>query len=111
MAKTIQVEPVSFSMRAVITFLVIIFALLQLRLWFSDDGWSEVSRLREGVSTQQVENEQMAERNARLHAEVTDLKSGFEALEERARSDLGMVGPDESFYLFVPDEDGVEREP
>ena len=80
-------------------------AVLQWRLWFSSDGWPEVVRLRNNVAAQVSENEQLAARNARLQAEVSDLKSGFEALEERARSDLGMIGKDESFYLIVPAEE------
>jgi len=93
---------VSTSTRVVIAGLIAILLLLQWRLWFSDDGWPEVLRLRNSVAIQQEENERLAERNARLQAEVTDLKGGFAALEERARSDLGMVGEEESFYLFVP---------
>jgi cell division protein FtsB len=58
--------------------------------------------LRSSVAEQQAEIEKLQERNARLKAEVNDLKEGFAALEERARSDLGMIGPEESFYLFVP---------
>ena len=64
----------------------------------------EVSRLRASVAEQEQQNQQLTERNERLKAEVTDLKGGFAALEERARSDLGMVGPEESFFLFVPAE-------
>ncbi len=86
-----------------------VLVLLQGRLWVSDDGWPEVARLRNGIAEQRLENERLAERNARLKAEVKDLKGGFAALEERARSDLGMVGPDESFYLFVPDESDSEE--
>ena len=82
--------------------LIALLVLLQGRLWFSDEGWPEVVRLRASVAEQQAEIERLQERNARLKAEVNDLKEGFAALEERARADLGMVGPDESFYLFVP---------
>jgi cell division protein FtsB len=77
-------------------------AVLQVRLWVTDDGWPEVLRLRNSAQEQQAENDRLTERNKRLKAEVNDLKQGFSALEERARSDLGMVGPEESFYLFVP---------
>jgi cell division protein FtsB len=108
MAKSTQIEVVPFSMRVVVTGLVIVLILLQWRLWLSDDGWPEVSRLREGVASQTQENERLAERNSRLQAEVSDLKGGFAALEERARSDLGMVGADESFYLFVPAENEAQ---
>ena len=102
MAKAPQQASVTLSTRLVLAGLAVLLVALQWRLWLSDEGWSEVVRLRNSVATQSVENERLAGRNARLHAEVTDLKDGFAALEERARSDLGMVGEDESFYLFVP---------
>lgn len=76
--------------------------LLQGRLWLSDDGWSEVVRLRAGVATQEAANSEHAQRNNRLQAEVSDLKTGNAALEERARADLGMIGPGESFFLWSP---------
>jgi cell division protein FtsB len=90
------------SLRLSILGLIGLLVVLQGRLWLTDDGWREVSRLRASVATQEAENEKLMERNARLKAEVSDLKEGSEALEELARSDLGMVGPDESFFLFVP---------
>jgi len=93
-----------FKIRAIVLGLTALLLVLQGRLWLSDEGWSEVVRLRSSVAEQQAENEELAKRNARLHAEVTDLKDGFAALEERARADLGMVGADESFYLFIPEE-------
>lgn len=80
---------------------------LQVRLWLSEDGYGEVVRLEEQVQSQTLENQRLKERNSQLDAEVEDLKGGFAALEERARSDLGMVGRDESFYLFST----VEAEP
>ncbi len=80
-----------------------LFVLLQGRLWLSADGWSEVVRLRAGVEAQQAENAALAQRNLRLQAEVSDLKTGFAALEERARADLGMIGQGESFFLWSPE--------
>ena len=79
-----------------------LFLLLQGRLWLSDAGWSEVVRLRAGVADQAAENQDRAKLNARLQAEVADLKNGNAALEERARADLGMIGPGESFFLWSP---------
>jgi len=76
--------------------------LLQYRVWFSEDGVREVERLTRAVSTQRADNEQLAERNRQLAAEVRDLKTGMDALEERARSDLGMIARDETFYQVVP---------
>jgi cell division protein FtsB len=76
--------------------------LLQYRVWVSEDGVREVSRLKHAVATQRAENDQLAERNQQLAAEVRDLKTGMEALEERARSDLGMIAHNETFYQVVP---------
>ena len=82
MAVTADTDRASQGLRFVIMILVCLLAVLQWRLWFSADGWSEVARLSNSVITQQAENEQLAARNARLHAEVSDLKGGFAALEE-----------------------------
>lgn len=89
------------GLRLLALVLGIVLLVLQGRLWLSEEGWSEVLRLRASVAAQTEENAMMAERNARLHAEVADLKEGFAALEERARADLGMVGEQESFYLLL----------
>jgi cell division protein FtsB len=82
--------------------LVAALVLLQYRMWLSDDGVSEMLRLTQAVESQKATNEGLRERNAQLSAEVADLKDGFTALEERARSELGMVAPDETFYQVVP---------
>jgi len=76
--------------------------LLQYRIWLSEDGVREVTRLQGAVAAQRADNDQLAERNRQLAAEVRDLKTGMEALEERARSDLGMIGHGETFYQVVP---------
>jgi cell division protein FtsB len=76
--------------------------LLQFRVWVSEDGVRGVARLRQAVAAQHGENEQLAERNRQLAAEVRDLKTGMDAIEERARSDLGMIAPNETFYQVVP---------
>src|ERR1700726_4516204 len=82
--------------------LAVAVVLLQYRVWFSEDGVREVERLTHAVATQRADNEQRAERNRQLAAEVRDLKAGMDALEERARSDLGMIAPNETFYQVVP---------
>ncbi len=61
----------------------------------------EVTRLQAAVQTQQAVNREQRERNRQLAAEVADLKGGMSALEERARSELGMVGNAETFYQVV----------
>lgn len=76
--------------------------LLQYRLWLAPDGVRELKRLEHALATQRAENEQLAQRNRQLAAEVRDLKTGYGALEERARSDLGMIGANETFYQVVP---------
>jgi cell division protein FtsB len=75
---------------------------LQYRLWLSEDGVREVSRLSAVVDARRAENERLLDRNRQLAAEVADLKSGMAALEERARSELGMIGRNETFYQVVP---------
>jgi cell division protein FtsB len=76
--------------------------LLQHRLWISDDGIRGVHQMQAAVSRQQLQNAALAERNRQLAAEVRDLKQGYNALEERARSNLGMIGSGETFYQVVP---------
>jgi cell division protein FtsB len=76
--------------------------LLQYRLWLSADGVREMLRLHTAVALQQDENTRLAERNRELAAEVRDLKQGYTALEERARTDLGMIAGNETFYQVVP---------
>jgi cell division protein FtsB len=88
-------------MRILATVLALALVLLQYRLWLSDQGLREVSRLQASVDAQGAANREQAERNRQLGAEVTDLKVGLTALEERARSELGMVGNSETFYQVV----------
>jgi cell division protein FtsB len=75
--------------------------LLQGRFWLSDQGVHEVSRLQAAIDAQRSANHEQRERNRQLSAEVTNLKVGLTALEERARSELGMVGASETFYQVV----------
>ena len=88
-------------MRILATVLALALVSLQYRLWLSDQGLREVSRLQASVDAQAAANREQGERNRQLVAEVTDLKVGLTALEERARSELGMVGNSETFYQVV----------
>jgi cell division protein FtsB len=74
---------------------------LQLRLWTGQGGMPDVWRLRERAAAQADENGQLRRRNEDLAADVQDLKTGQEAIEERARSELGMIKPGEVFYQVV----------
>jgi cell division protein FtsB len=82
--------------------LFVIVLLLQYRLWLSNDGVQELSRLSSAVEKQNEENAELDARNEQLVAEVADLKAGMAAIEERARSELGMIGRNETFYQVVP---------
>ena len=82
--------------------LIVVTVLLQYRLWLSDDGIREVARLKAEVQTRQAANQEFAQRNRQLAAEVADLKTGMTAIEERARSELGMIARNESFFQVVP---------
>ena len=75
---------------------------LQAELWFSDDGYRKTLKLRAAVAEQSALNESLKARNAALDAEVINLKQGRDAAEERARTDLGMIGATETFYQVVP---------
>ncbi len=88
-------------MRLLIFVLVVLLALIEYRLWVAEDGLSGVWRLEQAVKHQKDENAELAQRNQRLAAEVEDLKTGLDAIEERARSELGMVHEDETYYQIV----------
>jgi cell division protein FtsB len=75
--------------------------LLQYRIWVSGQGMHEVVRLQGAIDAQMVANRDQQERNRQLAAEVNNLKVGLTAIEERARSELGMVGKTETFYQVV----------
>ncbi|NLC21949.1 MAG: cell division protein FtsB [Halomonadaceae bacterium] len=81
--------------------LLLLLALLQYRLWFGDGGVHELREVHERVTALDQANQPLRDRNERLTAEVIDLKTGLDAIEERARSDIGMVRTDEQFY-WVP---------
>jgi cell division protein FtsB len=84
---------------------------LQYQLWFGVGGVKDVQRLEKAVAAQQKVNASLSARNDRLAAEVTDLKQGHEAVEERARLELGMVKPDEVFYQLVEAPRGSRPQP
>ena len=75
---------------------------LQSQLWFTAEGFGKTRNLRTAVAQQRTQNETLRERNQALDAEVINLKQSSEAAEERARTDLGMIGPEETFYQVVP---------
>lgn len=74
---------------------------LQYPLWLGDGGVLALWKLKQEIAAQQLENAGLKERNLALEAEVRDLKEGYEALEERARAELGMVRRGETFYQII----------
>ena len=82
-------------MRYVSLVLIVLLALVQAELWAGKGGRSHVVQLQSQLQSQQQANEASRQRNQRLAAEVSDLKEGLEMVEEKARSELGMVKPDE----------------
>ncbi|HYP81370.1 MAG TPA: cell division protein FtsB [Steroidobacteraceae bacterium] len=89
-------------MRWFIAILAALVLVLQYRIWIAPDGAREVLQLRDSVATQHAENQKLQQRNRQLAAEVRDLKQGFGALEERARSELGLIAGNETYYQVVP---------
>jgi cell division protein FtsB len=95
-------------MKTLLAILVVVIALLQIKMWFGEGGYRDVQRLAARVEQQAAENEILAQRNRELQAEVEDLRQGLQAIEERARSELGMIKNDEQFYQVVP---GRKKDP
>ena len=81
--------------------LAALIVLIQYPLWLGRGGWLRVAEVDRQVSAQQASNGQLAARNVALEAEVRDLKQGLEAIEERARYELGMIRPGEVFFQVV----------
>lgn len=88
-------------MKPLVIVLAGLFLVLQYKLWFNHNGVAQVHHLKQNIIAQTNENNQLAQHNAMLTAEIKDLKSGQAAIEEHARNDLGMVKPSEVFYQVV----------
>ena len=78
--------------------LLLLFCLLQFKLLVGDSSLAELWRMRQAMAEQQLENDSLRERNRVLGAVVRDLHLGLEVIEDRARYDLGLVHPDETFF-------------
>ena len=89
-------------MRTIIAILGVLLVLLQIQVWRQ---FAYVAELEQRVEAQRDENRRLAERNNALGAEVRDLKSGLDAVEERARAELGLIRAGENFYMVVEPED------
>lgn len=83
--------------------LLVLLAWLQYSLWFGKNGIYDYTRVGDDVAAQQATNIKLKTRNDQLFAEIDDLNGGQEAIEERARNELSMTKPGETFYRLVPD--------
>lgn len=99
------------GLRIVLVLLLVLLAWLQYRLWFGNGGEREVSQLQAQVKQQQRDNTGLQQRNDALAAEVEDLKSGEAAVEERARNELGMIKPGETFYRVIEPQTPAQPDP
>jgi len=88
-------------MRLIATFLLLLLVLLQYRLWVGNGSLTDIHHLNAIRDTQLQENADLRERNQSLAAEVIDLKQGLDAIEERARSEMGMIKEDETFFQVI----------
>ena len=95
-------------MKTLAAVLVALIVLIQAPLWLGKGGWLRVAQLEDSVDKEKAKNGELESRNSTLAAEVKDLKQGTEAVEERARYELGLVKRDEVFFQVV--EDGPKRD-
>ena len=87
--------------RFFIAILFVFFLIIQFDIWVKDDGLNRVKELQQMINSQSEENQRLKLRNQQLEREIEELKSGTESIEEKARTDLGMIKEGEEFYLIV----------
>ena len=87
--------------RFFIIILIVFFLMIQFDIWLKDDGFHRVKELEQMIGSQVEENKRLKLRNEQLEREIEELKSGTESIEEKARTDLGMIKEGEEFYLIV----------
>ena len=93
----------SAGMKILGAVLVALILLIQYPLWLGKGSWLRAWQVEDSLAKQKAKNSQLETRNAGLAAEVRDLKTGTDAIEERARYELGMTRPDEVFFQVVPE--------
>jgi len=91
----------SLGMKILGGVLVALIVLIQYPLWLGKGSWLRAWQVEENLAKQKAKNSQLESRNAGLAAEVRDLKQGTEAIEERARYELGMIRGDEVFFQVI----------
>jgi cell division protein FtsB len=91
-------------MKTLLLVLGVLFVLLQAQLWWGEGSLTDIQRLDREITEQSAANQQLQTRNDALLQEVNDLKNGLDSIEERARSELGLIKKGETFYLILDDE-------
>lgn len=89
-------------MRLLTIVLVVLIGWVQAELWFGKAGVAHVAEMSRELATLRTANDAAKQRNDQLQAEVSDLKEGLEMVEEKARSELGMIKPDELLVVLTP---------
>ena len=96
-------------MRLLTLLLIILLAALQYRLWFGQNSVADYFRQQQELRSQLASNQELLKRNRLLKADVTDLQQGLEAIEERARNELGLIRDDEVFFRLFSQRDAEAR--
>ncbi len=94
-------KPPGLKLQILEAVLIAIVLLLQYLLWIAEDGVRQTYALRVSIQAQTEENAVLNERNQALEADIKDMKNGLAAIEERARTEMGMIRPDETFYRIL----------
>lgn len=94
-------KPPGLKLQILEAVLIAIVLLLQYLLWIAEDGVRQTYALRVSIQAQTEENAILNERNQALEADIKDMKNGLTAIEERARTEMGMIRPDETFYRIL----------
>ncbi|MFU8784580.1 cell division protein FtsB [Aliidiomarina sp.] len=95
-------------MRLLTVIIIGLVLVLQYRIWFGQQGMQDFRELQSDVARQQAANESLEQRNQLIAADIDDLRNALEAVEERARNELGLVRPEETFFRLISIE---EQEP
>lgn len=96
-------------MKIIVIFLLTLLIWLQYKVWLQDGGIPEVLQLEQEIEVVRAEVKTLKERNASLNAEVKDLKKGLDAIEERARSEMGMLKEGEVYYQVIQPKKDLEN--
>lgn len=96
---------ISPGRQILLALLALALVVLQSRLWIGEGSLRHVAKLEEEIEALEQKNAELRERNELIRADVENLKSGLDTVEEIARKDLGMIREDETFYLILEDEE------